>query len=46
LSGTTLYTVSRTLSQWQQRGVLRSQGRRLVILKPSVLATLARTDRP
>ena len=31
LTGTTLYTVSRTLTQWEADGVLRSKGRRLVV---------------
>jgi CRP-like cAMP-binding protein len=43
LTGTTLYTVSRTLSQWQADGVLHSAGRRLVVRSPRRLEALART---
>lgn len=41
LSGTTLYTVSRTLSQWEADGILKSNRRRLVILAPARLEALA-----
>jgi CRP-like cAMP-binding protein len=42
LTGTTLYTVSRTLSQWTTEGVLGSAGRRVVIRDRSRLENLAR----
>ena len=41
LAGTTLYTVSRTLSQWQADGILRTSRRRLIILAPGRLEALA-----
>jgi CRP-like cAMP-binding protein len=44
LTGTTLYTVSRTLSQWQADGIIKSAGRRLLVLSPAALEDLARTS--
>lgn len=44
LTGTTLYTVSRTLSKWQADGVLETSGRRLLIRSPRQLEALARTS--
>lgn len=44
LTGTTLFTVSRTLSQWIDDGVLRSAGRRVVIVDPDRLETLSRAE--
>jgi CRP-like cAMP-binding protein len=41
LSGTTLYTVSRTLSQWQTDGILQSSQRQLLIREPKRLDDLA-----
>ena len=41
LTGTTLYTVSRTLSEWETEGVLASDARRLVIRSPKRLGALA-----
>jgi CRP-like cAMP-binding protein len=41
LAGTTLYTVSRTLSQWQADGILRSSQRRLLVRAPTRLERLA-----
>jgi CRP-like cAMP-binding protein len=41
LSGTTLYTVSRTLSQWQADGILQSSQRQLLIRAPRRLDELA-----
>jgi CRP-like cAMP-binding protein len=41
LTGTTLYTVSRTLSQWTADGILGSDGRRLVIRDRARLERLA-----
>jgi CRP-like cAMP-binding protein len=43
LTGTTLYTVSRTLSQWKAEGVLGASGRRLVVRSPERLERLARS---
>jgi CRP/FNR family transcriptional regulator, nitrogen oxide reductase regulator len=42
LTGTTLYTVSRTLSQWTDEGILRTAGRRLTILDARRLEAMAR----
>jgi CRP-like cAMP-binding protein len=42
LTGTTLYTVSRTLSQWTSEGILGAEGRRLVIRDLAGLERLAR----
>jgi len=42
LTGTTLYTVSRTLSRWRADGVLAASARRLVVRAPKKLETLAR----
>lgn len=44
LTGTTIYTVSRTLSQWTSDGVLGSEGRRVVIRQPGTLERLATLD--
>ncbi|MBM3750332.1 MAG: winged helix-turn-helix domain-containing protein [Acidimicrobiia bacterium] len=41
LVGITLYTVSRTLSQWETEGILQSQQRQLLIREPSRLIALA-----
>jgi CRP-like cAMP-binding protein len=41
LTGTTLYTVSRTLSQWKADGVLRSERRRILVLSSARLEALA-----
>jgi CRP-like cAMP-binding protein len=41
LTGTTLYTVSRTLSEWETDGILSSDARRLVIRSPRRLGALA-----
>lgn len=41
LAGTTLYTVSRTLSEWKAEGILRSNRRSLVIVEPARLEALA-----
>ena len=43
LAGTTLYTVSRTLSQWEAAGVLKSLRRQLLVRDPKRLDLLART---
>jgi CRP-like cAMP-binding protein len=41
LTGTTLYTVSRTLSKWKGDGILSSHARRLIIRSPKRLSALA-----
>jgi CRP-like cAMP-binding protein len=41
LTGTTLYTVSRTLSQWTAEGILGAEGRRVVIRDRARLERLA-----
>jgi CRP-like cAMP-binding protein len=41
LTGTTLYTVSRTLRQWEADGVLASRRRLLVVRAPARLAAIA-----
>jgi CRP-like cAMP-binding protein len=41
LTGTTLYTVSRTLSQWEADGLVRSARRRLLVRSPQGLEALA-----
>lgn len=41
LVGTTLYTVSRTLSQWETDGILTSDHRQLLLRAPRRLAALA-----
>jgi CRP-like cAMP-binding protein len=40
-SGTTLYTVSRTLSSWGKKGWIRSGRKRVLITDPHALVTLA-----
>lgn len=44
LTGTTLYTVSRTLSQWEADGVLRSASRRLLVCSPRRLEALTHAE--
>lgn len=41
LTGTTLYTASRTLSDWDRQGLISSGRRRVVIKDPHALAALA-----
>jgi CRP-like cAMP-binding protein len=41
LSGTTLYTVSRTLKAWERAGLLESERKQLKILRPHKLITIA-----
>ena len=41
MSGTTLYTVSRILSQWERMGLLEAGRERLVILNPHGLVQIA-----
>jgi len=42
LTGTTLYTVSRTLSRWQAQGIVRSTRRQLLVRAPKRLEALSR----
>jgi CRP-like cAMP-binding protein len=44
LVGTTLYTASRTLSQWEAEGILESRKRHLLIRTPRHLVALASTE--
>jgi CRP-like cAMP-binding protein len=44
LAGTTLYTASRTLSQWADEGILQSSRRDLLIRAPGRLARLTSDD--
>lgn len=41
MTGTTLYTVSRTLSQWEKEGLVSSQREQVTILSPHKLVVLA-----
>ena len=47
LTGTTLYTVSRVLSRWQEAGILQSRGRKLLVRSlPRLQAIAAGTGEP
>ncbi len=41
MTGTTLYTVSRLLSAWEQRGIIRGGRQRIVLVEPKALAAIA-----
>jgi len=41
MTGTTLHTVSRTLSGWEQRGLIESGRQRIVLREPHRLLVLA-----
>lgn len=41
MTGTTLYTVSRTLTQWDQRGLLDARRERVIIREPHALVVIA-----
>jgi len=41
MTGTTLYTVSRLLSAWEDQGLVRSGRRRIVLTKPHALVAIA-----
>ena len=41
MTGTTLYTVSRLLSSWEERGIVRSGRQRIILTTPHVLVALA-----
>lgn len=41
LTGTSLYTVSRTLSRWEQDGLMQTRNRHIVLLQPHGLVKIA-----
>jgi CRP-like cAMP-binding protein len=41
MTGTTLYTVSRVLSSWEERGVVHSDRQHIVVTKPHALVVIA-----
>jgi CRP-like cAMP-binding protein len=41
MTGTTLYTVSRLLSAWEERGIVRSGRQRIVVIQPAALVAIA-----
>lgn len=41
MNGTTLFTVSRTLSQWEQQGLIQAGRERIVIVMPHGLVSIA-----
>lgn len=41
LTGTTLYTVSRTLSRWESEGIIESARGRVIVRNPGALAAIA-----
>ncbi|MBN1627035.1 MAG: Crp/Fnr family transcriptional regulator [Deltaproteobacteria bacterium] len=43
-TGSTLYTVSRTLSNWGKRGWIKSGRQRIVIINPHALVSFSETD--
>jgi CRP-like cAMP-binding protein len=43
MTGATIFTVSRTLSNWEQRGLIDSGRQRIVLREPVVLRALAET---
>ena len=46
LTGTTLHSVSRVLSSWEQKGLVHTDHRRIVMRKSSALATIAAGKNP
>ncbi|MFN3482632.1 MAG: helix-turn-helix domain-containing protein, partial [Rhabdaerophilum calidifontis] len=40
LAGTTLHTVSRTLSAWEKDGIVMSERRHVIVCRPHALAAL------
>lgn len=46
LTGTTLHTVSRILSAWEQQGIVRSGRRRIVVCSPHGLVSIAEDLNP
>jgi CRP-like cAMP-binding protein len=45
MSGTTLHTVSRMISAWEQQGIMDCGRRRIVIAKPDALASISKLVR-
>jgi CRP/FNR family transcriptional regulator, nitrogen oxide reductase regulator len=41
MTGTTLYTVSRLLSAWEERGIVHSGRQHIVLVKPHALVAIA-----
>ncbi len=41
MTGTTLFTVSRLLSGWDEKGLIRAERQRVTVLKPAALQTIA-----
>lgn len=41
LSGTTLFTISRTLKAWERQGLIRAERERVVVLRPHQLVAIA-----
>ncbi len=41
MTGTTLFTVSRLLSAWEEQGIVRSGRQRIVLMKPRALVSIA-----
>jgi hypothetical protein len=41
MTGTTLYTVSRTLSAWEARGLVESSRQKIIVREPHKLFVLA-----
>ena len=41
MTGTTLYTVSRLMSTWEERGIVHSSRQHIVLVKPHKLAAIA-----
>jgi CRP-like cAMP-binding protein len=41
MAGTTLYTVSRLLSGWEERGIVQSGRQHIVLVKPHALVAIA-----
>ncbi len=46
MTGTTLHTVSRLLSDWKQRGIVASGRKRIVLRSPAALARLSENAQP
>ena len=44
IASTTLYTVSRTFSAWEQAGILTGGRRRIIVLDPHALVTIAESE--
>ena len=41
MTGTTLFTVSRTLAGWEERGIISSARKRVTLLQPHALVAVA-----